>query len=116
MPSLYEPCGLNQLYSLKYGTVPVVHTTGGLADTITNFSEAALAEEAANGFSFGEYTVAALANVLDRACKIYANKSVWEQLVRNGMRQDWSWGHSAREYSQLYEHTLARRAATTACV
>jgi starch synthase len=100
---------------LKYGTVPVVHATGGLVDTITNFTEAALAEGAANGFSFGEYTVAALAEALDRACKIYGNKPVWEQLVRNGMRQDWSWGHSAREYGQLYEHTLARRTAPTAC-
>jgi starch synthase len=101
---------------LKYGTVPVVHATGGLADTITNFNEATLEDGTATGFSFGEYTTAALAEGLDRACKTFSNKPVWEQLVRNGMQQDWSWGHSAREYGQLYEHTLARRTSPTACI
>jgi starch synthase len=115
MPSRYEPCGLNQLYSLKYGTVPVVHSTGGLADTITNFTETTLAAGTANGFSFDDYTIASLAEALDRACQAYANRPVWQQLVRNGMRQDWSWGHSAREYSHLYEHTLAARALPAAC-
>jgi starch synthase len=108
MPSRYEPCGLNQLYSLKYGAVPVVHATGGLADTITNLTDASLAAGTANGFSFDQYTTAALADALDHACQTYAKRSVWEQLVRNGMRQDWSWGHSAREYGQLYQRTLAR--------
>lgn len=107
MPSRYEPCGLNQLYSLKYGTVPVVHATGGLADTITNLSDAALAAGAANGFSFDPYTTAALAKALDHACQAYTNRPVWEQLVRTGMQQDWSWNHSAREYNRLYEHTFA---------
>ena len=69
MPSRYEPCGLNQLYSLKYGTVPVVHATGGLADTITNLTDETLAAGTANGFSFDEYTTAALADALERACK-----------------------------------------------
>jgi starch synthase len=115
MPSRYEPCGLNQLYSLKYGTLPVVHATGGLADTITNLTEATLASGRANGFSFAEYTTAALADALDRACHAYANQRVWEQLVRTGMAQDWSWSHSAREYSRLYEHTLAHRTTPTAC-
>ena len=107
MPSRYEPCGLNQLYSLKYGTVPVVHATGGLADTITNLDDATLAAGTANGFSFDQYTTAALADALDQACKAFANKSVWEQLIRTGMRQDWSWNHSARQYCRLYERTLA---------
>jgi starch synthase len=115
MPSRYEPCGLNQLYSLKYGTVPVVHATGGLADTITNLTEATLVSGRANGFSFDEYTTAALADALDRACRAYANQRVWEQLMRTGMAQDWSWSHSAREYSRLYEHTLAHRPTPTAC-
>jgi starch synthase len=114
MPSRYEPCGLNQLYSLKYGTVPVVHATGGLADTITNLSEESLTAGKANGFSFDHYNTTALADALDRACKTFANKPVWEQLVRTGMRQDWSWNHSAREYDMLYKHTLAR-AAQSAC-
>jgi starch synthase len=115
MPSRYEPCGLNQLYSLKYGTVPVVHATGGLADTISNLTEASLAEGTANGFSFCDYTTAALAEALDRACTTFANPRVWAQLIGNGMRQDWSWKHSARDYSRLYERTLARRTAPTAC-
>jgi starch synthase len=108
MPSRYEPCGLNQLYSLKYGTVPVVHATGGLADTITNLTDESLASGAANGFSFDHYSTTALADALDRACTTFANKPVWEQLIRTGMRQDWSWTHSAREYDRLYRHTLAR--------
>lgn len=115
MPSRYEPCGLNQLYSLKYGTVPVVHATGGLADTITNLTDETLASGTANGFSFSQYTTAALAQALERACQTYTtNRPVWEQLIRTGMQQDWSWGHSAREYDRLYKHTLAR-ATHTAC-
>ena len=109
MPSRYEPCGLNQLYSLKYGTVPVVHATGGLADTITNLTDATRADGTANGFSFDQYSPGALAEALDRACRAYANRPVWEQLIRRGMLQDWSWKHSAQEYSRLYERTLAKR-------
>jgi starch synthase len=114
MPSRYEPCGLNQLYSLKYGTVPVVHATGGLADTITNLTEDRLAAGEANGFSFDQYTTAALADALERACKAYANRPVWEQLIRAGMTQDWSWNHSAREYERVYKHAVSR-ATRTAC-
>ena len=112
MPSRYEPCGLNQLYSLKYGTVPVVHATGGLADSITNLSEETLAAGTANGFSFDNYTPVALAQTLERACQTYFNRPVWEQLIRTGMTQDWSWNHSAREYSRLYELALSRRGQT----
>jgi starch synthase len=107
MPSRYEPCGLNQLYSLKYGTVPVVHATGGLADSITNVTDESLAAGTANGFSFDRYTTAALDETLARACKTYENKPVWEQLIRTGMGQDWSWNHSAREYVRVYQQTLA---------
>ena len=74
MPSRYEPCGLNQLYSLKYGTVPVVHATGGLADTITNLTDETLAAGTANGFSFDQYTPTALADALDRACRTFTNR------------------------------------------
>jgi starch synthase len=108
MPSRYEPCGLNQLFSLKYGTVPVVHATGGLADSITNLTDESLAAGAANGFSFDTYDSTALAGTLDRACQTYANRLLWEQLVRTGMRQDWSWNRSACEYERLYTRTLAR--------
>ncbi len=109
MPSRYEPCGLNQLYSLKYGTVPVVHATGGLADTITNVTDESLAAGTANGFSFNEYTTAALAESLYRACEAFANPELWGKIVRIGMQQDWSWSHSAREYDRLYKHTVSHR-------
>jgi starch synthase len=87
----------------------VVHATGGLADSITNQSDQTLAAGTANGFSFDNYTPVALAQTLERACQTYHNRPIWEQLIRTGMTQDWSWTHSAREYSRLYEHALARR-------
>ena len=108
MPSRYEPCGLNQLYSLKYGTVPVVHATGGLADTITNLTDETHAAGTANGFSFDHYNAAALEGALRQACETYTDRPVWEQLIRTGMQQDWSWNRSGREYGRLYERTLAR--------
>ncbi|HEX5471669.1 MAG TPA: glycogen synthase GlgA [Lacipirellulaceae bacterium] len=114
MPSRYEPCGLNQLYSLKYGTVPVVHATGGLADSITNANDATLENGTANGFSFATYTTAALAASLEQACECFKNRPIWERLVRTGMSQDWSWNHSAREYDRLYKYTLAH-ATNAAC-
>jgi starch synthase len=108
MPSRFEPCGLNQLYSLKYGTVPVVRATGGLADSITDCTPETLASHTATGFSFREYEVRALAEALLRACDAYTQGQVWPQLVETGMRQDWSWARSARQYVDLYRNTLAR--------
>jgi starch synthase len=108
MPSQYEPCGLNQLYSLKYGTVPVVRATGGLRDTVVNATRQTLDDGTATGFSFEEYTSQALAEALDRACRAVREKAVWNQLVETGMRQDWSWRHSAERYADLYERTAAR--------
>jgi starch synthase len=112
MPSRFEPSGLNQLYSLKYGTPPVVHATGGLADTVTNLSEETLASGRANGFSFDLYTAAALAATLERACQTWKDRDRWQRLVRNGMQQDWSWARSAEQYGRLYANTLARMAAS----
>jgi starch synthase len=106
MPSRFEPCGLNQLYSLKYGTVPIVRATGGLADTITNTNEKTLAEGTANGFSFLEYRADALAAALSRACLTFEDRTVWNQLIRTGMSQDWSWAASAKQYSELYQRVL----------
>jgi starch synthase len=108
MPSQYEPCGLNQLYSLKYGTIPVVRATGGLVDTVVDANEQALFSHTATGFAFADYTTLALAEALDRACRAYANPAVWKQLMETGMRQDWSWRQSAEKYVELYERTLAR--------
>jgi len=108
MPSQYEPCGLNQLYSLKYGTVPVVRATGGLADTVVNTTQQTLDDRTATGFAFDDYTSLALAGTLDRACRAYREKPVWNQLIETGMRQDWSWRKSAEQYVEVYERTITR--------
>jgi starch synthase len=109
MPSRYEPCGLNQLYSLKYGTVPVVRATGGLADTITDANEETLGMGTANGFSFHDYSALALHETLRRAYDAYHNRDLWRRLVSIGMRQDWSWRRSAEGYVRLYDETASRR-------
>jgi starch synthase len=104
MPSQYEPSGLNQLYSLKYGTVPVVRATGGLADTVTDCTPETLSAGTATGFSFLPHTAAALRATLERALELYRGQPAkWLQVVRTGMRQDWSWDRSAAEYERLYE-------------
>lgn len=109
MPSQYEPCGLNQLYSLRYGTVPVVRETGGLADTIWDL-EAASEDRPANGFSFQEWDANALHRTLLRAITVYQSRSdVWARLVETGMKQDWSWRTSAEQYALQYQQSVARR-------
>ena len=107
MPSRYEPCGLNQMYSLKYGTIPVVRNTGGLADTITDCNDQTLANRSANGFCFDDYHPEALHQALGRALETYRNDALWGQLVETAMGQDWSWSRSAQRYSELYQRTLA---------
>ena len=111
MPSRHEPCGLNQLYSLKYGTVPVVRATGGLVDTITDAHDSTMADGTATGFVFGDYSTLALNEALQRACTAFAQPEVWQRIVATGMRQDWSWATSARQYVDLYRATVqqARR-------
>ena len=109
MPSRFEPCGLNQLYSLKYGTVPVVRSTGGLVDTVTDTNEQSLAAGTATGFAFHDYSTLGLSEALRRALDTYESRpEVWQKLQDNGMRQDWSWDASARKYAELYERILAR--------
>ena len=108
MPSQYEPCGLNQLYSLRYGTVPVVRGTGGLADTVVQVDETNLERGVATGFLFKEYTSLALADALQRACQAYGDRGLWDRIVQTGMRQDWSWNRSAPLYGDLYEMTRSR--------
>ena len=117
MPSRYEPCGLNQLYSLKYGCVPIVRETGGLADTVTDATEYALAAGTATGFIFDEYSTQALGRVLQRAIDCFLHqKEQWHQLVTTGMNQDWSWAGSASEYADLYRQTIARRRSEVAAL
>jgi starch synthase len=109
MPSLYEPSGLNQLYSMKYGTPPVVRATGGLADTVTDFTPEALASGQATGFRFIPYSPEGLLDAVRRALGLYRDRpDDWLRLAQNGMRQDWSWGRSAREYVKLYERLVRR--------
>ncbi|ADB17874.1 glycogen/starch synthase, ADP-glucose type [Pirellula staleyi DSM 6068] len=110
MPSRYEPCGLNQLYSLKYGAVPVVRATGGLADTVIDANHAHLSQGVATGFSFESYDVDALASALGRASMMYHHEPEnWKKVVECGMKQDWSWGASAREYVSLYADAIRRK-------
>ena len=113
MPSQYEPCGLNQMYSMAYGTVPVVRKTGGLADTIIDADdshESGVQSKPANGFTFEEFEASALETAISRAVEVYCHdKQKWRELVAAGMQSDWSWAASAKEYQQLYEQTIARK-------
>jgi starch synthase len=106
MPSRFEPCGLNQMYSMRYGTVPVVRATGGLEDTVSDYNERT-AE--GTGFKFGPYTEQALLGAIERARTAFANPNAWKKLQLAGMRQDFSWDRSAREYVKLYERAVTRR-------
>ena len=112
MPSQYEPCGLNQIYSLKYGSVPIVRETGGLKDTIVNVTDDTLKNATATGFSFRVYKSAALLEAVKRALALYARKGAWHDLVLAGMKQDWSWERSAREYLGLYDWAIKNRGKT----
>ncbi len=103
MPSRYEPCGLNQIYSLKYGTVPVVRATGGLDDTIEHFNG-----KTGTGFKFSEYTPEALLGAIEAAVACYRQPKVWRQVMVNGMKKDFSWSSSAKQYLKVYQ--AAKRA------
>jgi len=107
MPSRFEPCGLNQMYSLRYGTVPVVRAVGGLADTVTDYAPG---RRTSTGFSFADYTPAGLLGTLQRALALYPQRRKWEALQRAGMKQDHSWDRSAREYVKIYERAAQQSA------
>jgi starch synthase len=110
MPSRFEPSGLNQLYSLKYGTVPVVRRTGGLADSVTDCTPETLAAGTATGFVFEPFTPAAFLAAVRRALTTYRTQpDVWLQLQRTGMSQDWSWEHSAQQYEDVYRRLVGKR-------
>jgi starch synthase len=102
MPSRYEPCGLNQMYSLRYGTPPVVRETGGLADTVEDADPRSLARGEANGFVFKEASSAALGEALRRAFVLHARPKQWMKLIKTGMRGDYGWRNSAQAYLELY--------------
>ena len=102
MPSRFEPCGLNQMYSLRYGTPPIVYRTGGLADTVDDATEHHFAEGIANGFVFDDLSTDALIEAANRALAWYAQPRLWQALLRTGMRQSFGWEHSAQAYLALY--------------
>jgi starch synthase len=108
MPSRYEPCGLNQIYSLKYGTIPIVRATGGLDDTIQPFNSL---DQSGTGFKFQEYQAEAFWQSLEEALETYEIPHLWRALMRNAMSQDFSWENSAREYLRLYQMARDRLSA-----
>ena len=109
MPSRFEPCGLNQLYSLRYGTPPVVHRTGGLADSVVDATPERLADGSATGFVFDAPRPESLLAAMDRALALFADGAAWRRLMRQGMQADFSWKRSAAEYLELYHRTLETR-------
>ena len=114
MPSRYEPSGLNQLYSLRYGTVPIVRKTGGLADTIVDTTPETLGRGTANGFVFETYAPEALREAARRALAVFREPASWRRLQSVGMRQDFSWGRSAARYIDAYRRVTASRGAARA--
>ena len=109
VPSRFEPCGLTQLYGLRYGTVPLVALTGGLADTVINASPAALARNVATGIQFFPITAQALANAFIRLTELFTNKKIWRKLQRNGMKQPVGWETSAHAYKEIYGNIVEEK-------
>ena len=108
MPSRYEPSGLNQIYSLKYGTIPIVRATGGLKDSVEEFDSVS---KTGTGFLFGPYDTSSLRIAVDRALGVFPQKSDWNTLIRNAMAADFSWDRSARAYLEVYNELLGVTAA-----
>jgi len=104
MPSKFEPCGLNQMYSLMYGTIPVVRETGGLADTVTRYDEKT---GDGNGFVFQKYDSASMIKELKKATKVFQDQKAWQKIMKNGMKSDFSWKSSAKKYIELYKTVLS---------
>ena len=111
IPSRFEPCGLTQLYGLRYGCVPIVARTGGLADTVIDANEAALAAGVATGFQFEPEHGGSLMHAVARATAAFAQPEIWASIQRQGMRADVSWDRSARKYADLYRSLVARKPA-----
>lgn len=109
MPSRFEPCGLTQLYSLRYGTVPVVRAVGGLADTVIDADETHLAEGTATGIRFGADTAESLLQAIRRTMVLYRSRQSWKTLQNTGMRHDYSWSRAAEEYMSLYREIFAEQ-------
>jgi starch synthase len=105
MPSRYEPCGLNQMMSMRYGTVPVVRATGGLDDTVVEFNEK---DGKGNGVRFTDYDAASLTAAVKRGVSLYGKGDPWKKMVVNGMATDFSWRASAKKYEKLYMRAIKK--------
>jgi starch synthase len=110
MPSEFEPCGLNQMYSMRYGTVPVVRAVGGLVDTVKPYDPR---NGRGTGFLFSAYEPGAMMHALANAVGAFRNKKMWTRLQKNGMRTDFSWDRSAEEYVTVYKRVLYPRRTTS---
>ena len=106
IPSRYEPCGLTQMYALKYGTVPLVRATGGLNDTVFQYDTN---KKTGNGFKFNSATSGELLKSIRQASALYKDKAEWKKLVSNGMKEDFSWKKSAEKYIEIYKEIHNRR-------
>ena len=104
MPSLFEPCGLGQMFSLRYGTIPIARKTGGLSDSITHFSEE---NKKGCGFLFEDYVASGLMWGINEALRYYYDKDNWNLIVKNAMSQDFSWDRSADKYIDLYKKIIS---------
>ena len=105
IPSRYEPCGLTQMYALRYGTVPVVRATGGLEDTIVQFDSKT---KKGNGFKFGAFSSKAFLSAIKEAVECFQATEIWKSLMSNGMKEDFSWDRSAQKYMELYRSVIKR--------
>ncbi len=106
MPSLFEPCGLAQLIALRYGTIPIVRETGGLKDTVKAYNKVT---GEGNGFSFTGCNSYEMLYAINRALKLYGEKSIWEKIIKNGMKADNSWEKSAKTYKNLYKELVSHK-------
>jgi starch synthase len=102
MPSRFEPCGLNQMYSQRYGTIPIVRKTGGLADTVVDSLPPSMADGSASGIVFNDAVPAALIEAIKRSLILFADKPAWKKIQRNAMGKDFTWLNSATKYLALY--------------
>jgi starch synthase len=110
IPSQFEPCGLTQMYSLNYGTVPIVRNTGGLADTVFDWdAQISTGDTNGNGFSFNDYSGYALTDAIERAVDSFQNKKLWKQIQSNGMKTSFAWEESAKKYISVYNKAIAKK-------
>ena len=112
VPSRFEPCGLNQMYSMRYGTVPIVRKVGGLADTVVDLSPSASASDTATGFAFDEHSARALVEAVRRTVTTFGQQALWTSLMRAGLRPDFSWSRSARAYEDVYARAIIKQRPT----